>query len=193
MQRGRDEQQGNSRLVRMLARRKQAAVCSPARLSCVAHVCRPSAIVENFDYGLRLRRSRNNLKLPVRSSRSCDHLRKEPPRCASCLTRMFRSASALSCLARSPHHLRAALARSVENGELLTSPSISGFELLVTSDQNIRYQQNLAGRKIGLVVRGSNIWPVVRTSGAAISAELSTPHKPGSLPLHKMPLPSKLR
>jgi uncharacterized protein (DUF433 family) len=36
------------------------------------------------------------------------------------------------------------------------------FDVIVTSDQNIRYQQNLTGRKLALVVLGSNIWPVVR-------------------------------
>lgn len=38
---------------------------------------------------------------------------------------------------------------------------------MVTSDQNIRYQQNLARRKLALVVLGSNIWPVVQKHGAA--------------------------
>lgn len=80
----------------------------------------------------------------------------------------------------------------LENGELLSRAEISGFELLVTSDQNIRYQQNLAGRKIGVVIRGSNIWPVVRTSGAAISAAVDAA-KPGTYLFIEMPLPSKLR
>jgi hypothetical protein len=39
----------------------------------------------------------------------------------------------------------------------------AGFDVLVTADQNIRYQQNLLkGRKLALVVLGSNIWPIVR-------------------------------
>jgi predicted nuclease of predicted toxin-antitoxin system len=48
----------------------------------------------------------------------------------------------------------------LENGELLKVAEESGFDVLVTSDQNIRYQQNLAGRKLALVVLGSNIWPI---------------------------------
>jgi hypothetical protein len=32
---------------------------------------------------------------------------------------------------------------------------------MMTADQNIRYQQNLTGRKLSLVVLGSNIWPIV--------------------------------
>jgi hypothetical protein len=58
----------------------------------------------------------------------------------------------------------------LENGKLLEITGQSGFDVMVTSDQNIRYQQNLTGRKLALVVLGSNIWPVVRKHGAAITA-----------------------
>ena len=34
--------------------------------------------------------------------------------------------------------------------------------MLLSTDKNIRYQQNLAGRKIALVVLGNQQWPVVR-------------------------------
>ena len=40
----------------------------------------------------------------------------------------------------------------LSNGELLTVAEQSGFEMLLTTDKNIRYQQNLAGRKIAIVV-----------------------------------------
>ena len=80
----------------------------------------------------------------------------------------------------------------LENCELLSRAEISGFELLVTSDQNIRYQQNLAGRKMGLVILGSNIWPIVRIYGAAISAAVDAA-KPGIYLFVEMPLPSKPR
>ena len=56
----------------------------------------------------------------------------------------------------------------MENGELLKSAEESGFDVLVTSDQNIRYQQNLTGRKLALVVLGSNIWPIVLEHVATI-------------------------
>ncbi len=35
----------------------------------------------------------------------------------------------------------------LKNGDLLTAAETAGFEILVTSDKNIRYQQNLTGRK----------------------------------------------
>ena len=40
----------------------------------------------------------------------------------------------------------------LENGELIEAAEQSGFEVLVTTDENIQYQQNLGVRKIALVV-----------------------------------------
>ena len=78
----------------------------------------------------------------------------------------------------------------LENGELLTMAEQAGFDVLVTSDQNIRYQQNLAGRKLALLVLGSNIWPVVKRYSAAIAAKADAA-KPGSYDFIEMPLPPK--
>jgi len=38
--------------------------------------------------------------------------------------------------------------QSLTNGELLQAAEAAGFELLVTTDQNLRHQQNLANRRI---------------------------------------------
>jgi hypothetical protein len=59
----------------------------------------------------------------------------------------------------------------LENGELLDAAEAAAFDVLVTSDQSIRYQQNLLGRKLALVVLGSNVWPIVRNYGPAIAAK----------------------
>jgi hypothetical protein len=50
----------------------------------------------------------------------------------------------------------------LDNGALLDAAEAAGFELLVTADKNLRYQQNLAGRKIAIVVLGNAQWPVLR-------------------------------
>jgi predicted nuclease of predicted toxin-antitoxin system len=42
------------------------------------------------------------------------------------------------------------------NGDLLTAAESDGFELMITADQNIRYQQNLTGRRLALLVLGTN-------------------------------------
>jgi hypothetical protein len=56
----------------------------------------------------------------------------------------------------------------ISNGELLNAAEAVGFELLLTTDKNIRYQQNLKGRKIAIVVLASISTPnnSVNTNGA---------------------------
>ena len=49
-----------------------------------------------------------------------------------------------------------------DNGELLDLAEREGYEILVTTDQSLRHQQNLAGRRIGVVVLLSTNWPQVR-------------------------------
>ena len=51
----------------------------------------------------------------------------------------------------------------LNNGALLNAAEEAAFELLLTTDRRIRYQQNLNGRKIALVVlTGSTKWARVR-------------------------------
>ena len=47
------------------------------------------------------------------------------------------------------------------NGELIAVAEAAGFDVLLTTDKNIRYQQNLRGRKIAFVVLGNQQWPVL--------------------------------
>lgn len=49
-----------------------------------------------------------------------------------------------------------------KNGDLLREAEEAGYDLLLTSDKNIRYQQNLSGRKIAIVVLGNQQWPDVK-------------------------------
>jgi hypothetical protein len=51
----------------------------------------------------------------------------------------------------------------LSNGELLKMAEAAAVDLLITTDQKIRYQQNLADRKIAIVVlAGSTKWSRVR-------------------------------
>lgn len=50
----------------------------------------------------------------------------------------------------------------VENGELLSMAEGAGFEVLVTTDKNLGYQQNLKGRKIAVVVLGQGQWRLMK-------------------------------
>jgi len=59
--------------------------------------------------------------------------------------------------------------QGLENGALLDAAEQAGFDLLLTCDQNVRYQQNLAGRKLALVILSSNHWPTLRRIAARIA------------------------
>jgi hypothetical protein len=47
----------------------------------------------------------------------------------------------------------------LKNGELLKAAEDAGFDVLVTPDKNIRYQQNLKAHAIAIVVLANAQWP----------------------------------
>lgn len=55
------------------------------------------------------------------------------------------------------------------NGELLNAAERAGFDILLTCDQNIQYQQNLTGCRVALVVLSSNHWPTLRRWAAKVA------------------------
>jgi hypothetical protein len=59
-----------------------------------------------------------------------------------------------------------------KNGELLQAAELEGFEVLVTTDTNLRYQQNLASRRIAIVVLGTTSWPRIRAAVDAVTHAL---------------------
>lgn len=46
--------------------------------------------------------------------------------------------------------------QALRNGELLTAAEAAGFEVFITADQNLRYQQNLGTRRIAIVELPTN-------------------------------------
>jgi hypothetical protein len=69
---------------------------------------------------------------------------------------------------------------SLSNGALLKAAEDAGFELLLTTDRRIRYQQNLRVRRIALVVlTGSSKWSNVRQQADRIAAAVGSA-PPGS-------------
>jgi hypothetical protein len=67
----------------------------------------------------------------------------------------------------------------LSNGELLQEAEQAGFDVLVTADKNMRYQQNLAARRIALVVLGTPQWPAVQLHLDKIAAAVNAA-TPGS-------------
>lgn len=66
----------------------------------------------------------------------------------------------------------------LENGDLLISAEQDGFELLISTDSKLRYQQNLAGRRIAILVLLSASWPRIRAHVQEIQAAIQ--HMPPS-------------
>ncbi|MGD1069758.1 MAG: hypothetical protein ABSB15_06420 [Bryobacteraceae bacterium] len=87
-----------------------------------------------------------------------------------------------NCRSLAGHEVTEAIERGwdrISNGELLTKAEVDGFDLLVTTDKKIRYQQNLKGRRIAIAVLGNSAWRVVRMHLDQIAAAVNEA-KPGS-------------
>ncbi|MEM8542742.1 MAG: DUF5615 family PIN-like protein [Cyanobacteria bacterium P01_H01_bin.119] len=56
------------------------------------------------------------------------------------------------------------------NGNLLTRAEQEGYELLITTDRNLHYEQNLANRKIAIVVLMTTSWPRIQEQTDRIQA-----------------------
>ena len=54
------------------------------------------------------------------------------------------------------------------NGLLIAAAERKRFEILITADRNLRYQQNLERREIALVVLSTNHWDTVRANSALV-------------------------
>jgi hypothetical protein len=62
---------------------------------------------------------------------------------------------------------------TLSNGDLLAQAERAGFDVLLTADKNMRYQQNLKDRRIALVVLSTPQWPVVRLNIEQIVAAVN--------------------
>jgi predicted nuclease of predicted toxin-antitoxin system len=60
--------------------------------------------------------------------------------------------------------------QSLANGALLDAAEKAGFDVLVTCDQNVRYQQNFTDRKLAVVILSTNHWPTLRPVAARIAS-----------------------
>jgi predicted nuclease of predicted toxin-antitoxin system len=56
------------------------------------------------------------------------------------------------------------------NGLLLATAERAGYDLFITTDQNLRYQQQVTGRHLAIVVLRSTSWPRIQRHIAAIQS-----------------------
>ena len=75
---------------------------------------------------------------------------------------------------------------TLSNGDLLRVAEEAGFEVLLTTDNNLAYQQNLKGRKIAIVVISRNRWRLVQRMIRKIAAAVNGA-EPGTYTLIDVP------
>ena len=76
----------------------------------------------------------------------------------------------------------------LENGELIQRAEEDGYEVIVTTDQSMRHQQNLAGRRLAIVVLMATAWPRVRPRAAAVRTAIEEV-RPGEF--REVPIPRR--
>ena len=76
----------------------------------------------------------------------------------------------------------------LRNGDLLHVAEREGYELLITTDKSMRHQQNLAGRRLAIVVLASGSWPYTESRIEDIRAAVAEA-QPGEL--RDVPIPMK--
>lgn len=64
--------------------------------------------------------------------------------------------------------------QTLQNGDLLAAAEQAGFEVLVTTDQNLRHQQNLKDRKLGIVVLSTTNWRRISAHTSLVIAALNS-------------------
>jgi hypothetical protein len=57
---------------------------------------------------------------------------------------------------------------TLQNGDLIAQAEAAGFDVLVTTDQNLKYQQNLSERRLAVVVLLSTSWPRIQARVFAV-------------------------
>ena len=63
---------------------------------------------------------------------------------------------------------------TVSNGDLLSRAEAAGYAALVTTDQNLKYQQNLPQRRIAIAVLTKASWPRIQRHIEAVRAAIDT-------------------
>ena len=72
------------------------------------------------------------------------------------------------------------------NGDLLRVAEEEGFDVLLTTDKNLAYQQNLSKRRIAVVALGRSRWNLIRPMLAQV-AEAVGAARPGTYAVVEIP------
>jgi hypothetical protein len=58
------------------------------------------------------------------------------------------------------------------NGDLLAAAEAAGFDVFVTTDQQLRYQQHLTDRRLAILVLMAANWPILQPHAEAIAVAI---------------------
>ena len=61
----------------------------------------------------------------------------------------------------------------LRDGDLLNAAEAAGFDALVTTDQNLRYQQSLTGRRLAFLVLMTTDWRMIRQHTGHIASAVA--------------------
>ncbi len=62
----------------------------------------------------------------------------------------------------------------LSNGDLISAAEQAGFDVIVTTDRNIRYQQNLSSRRIAIAVVLQSAWPILKGRAEDVAEAIET-------------------
>lgn len=61
----------------------------------------------------------------------------------------------------------------LSNGDLLAAAKVENFDVLITTDRNLKYQQNLSGRAIAILVLSTTSWPRIKAAAGLVVAAVA--------------------
>jgi len=63
---------------------------------------------------------------------------------------------------------------TLTNGELLATAEKENFEVILTTDRNLQFQQDLSSRKIAIVVLSTTSWPRIKSVSEKVVASINS-------------------
>ena len=81
---------------------------------------------------------------------------------------------------------------ALANGDLIAAAELAGFDVLLTGDRRLRYQQNIGTRRLGIVICTPTFWHVMRSHVADILAAIGQ-SGPGTFTELHLPRPALVR
>lgn len=81
---------------------------------------------------------------------------------------------------------------ALANGDLVAAAEQAGYDVMITADQNISYQQNMTGRRLALIVLMTNHWDTIRDNAEGILPAVEAA-APGSYATVDFPKPPRRR